>query len=56
MQKPRKKFLDRFKNSAKLGADVEGKNETKIPAYKFQTLFMVVAGQSYGVACASATN
>jgi hypothetical protein len=48
-----KKILDRFFLSGKVGGKRGRKNETGNSTHKPQTLFMVVAGQSCGVACAT---
>jgi hypothetical protein len=36
------------------GQHRQKRNETEKSTYKYQTLFMVVAGHSYGVACTNA--
>jgi hypothetical protein len=45
-------ILDSFRKTAKLEYKAGKENETRNSAYPSQTRFMVVAGPSYGVACA----
>jgi hypothetical protein len=59
MQRGRKKLLTGLKIPVVLAPSWKNENETENDPHnrsELQTLFMVVAGQSYGVACANETS